>query len=43
MVIFILLLNSYVLIKEIPMVNFTCKTYFVDINFSSDSINTDKL
>ncbi|OUM59716.1 hypothetical protein PIROE2DRAFT_14687 [Piromyces sp. E2] len=36
---------SYVIVNErtingVPMVNFTCKAYFVDINFSSDSIYT---
>jgi len=41
---------NYVLINErvvngIPMVNFTCKAYFVDINISSDSLlcNTNRL
>jgi len=41
---------SYVLINErvvngIPMVNFTCKAYFVDINISADSVrcNTNRL
>ncbi|OUM57257.1 hypothetical protein PIROE2DRAFT_17821, partial [Piromyces sp. E2] len=41
---------SYVIANEriingVPMINFTCKAYFVDINFSSDSIytSTEKL
>jgi len=41
---------NYVLINErvingIPMVNFTCKAYFVDINISAESVrySTDKL